>query len=63
LLENDVTSLISPKCYYGGFCPEDSYKTCCGKIKQVVPGYDEERHKAIWEYRKNQINERIIAKK
>jgi len=63
LLENDVISLISPKCHYGGFCPEASYKTCCGKINQVVPEYNEEKHNAVWEYRKNQIMERINAKK
>jgi thymidylate synthase ThyX len=62
LLENDVRSLISPKCHYGGFCPEASYKTCCGKINQVAPEYNEEKHKAVWEYRENQIKDRIKAK-
>jgi thymidylate synthase ThyX len=61
--ESPVKRLIVPKCQYGGFCPESDYKTCCGKVKQVVPNYNEEMHKAIWRIRTNNIIERIIAKK
>jgi hypothetical protein len=61
--ESPVKRLIVPKCQYGGFCSEDKYATCCGKVKQVVPNYDEEMHKAIWRTRTNNIIERIIAKK
>jgi len=58
-IDDEVKKLISPKCFYAGFCSEDSYKTCCGKVKQISPNYNEETHKAIWILRKSQIEEKL----
>jgi hypothetical protein len=61
--ESPVKRLIAPKCHYGGFCPESDYKTCCGKVKQVVPEYNEEMHKDVWKLRTSNILGRIADKK
>lgn len=55
----DVGRLIAPKCHYGGFCPESDYKKCCGLVRSVVPNYDEEMHKAIWNQREGEIRAEI----
>jgi hypothetical protein len=50
-----VKQLIGPKCNAGGFCPEPDYKRCCGKVRNVVPGYDEEFHSSIQGMREQEI--------
>jgi hypothetical protein len=55
----DVKGLLAPKCHYSGFCPESDYKTCCGLVRQVVPKYDEEMHKAIWVKRETEIRAKL----
>lgn len=59
LFPEPVKKLLSPKCHYGGFCPESDYKTCCGLVKGVVPNYDEEMHKSIWERRESEIRKNL----
>ncbi|MBL7159135.1 FAD-dependent thymidylate synthase [Candidatus Microgenomates bacterium] len=42
----DLLSLIVPKCHLAGFCPEQK---SCGKIKALVPYYNEEFHQEMKE--------------
>ncbi len=58
-IEESVKKLIAPKCNYGGFCPETSYKKCCGLVRQVTPNYDEAMHKAIWAQRESEIRSKL----
>jgi hypothetical protein len=58
-IEDDVKSLLAPKCHYSGFCPESDYKICCGLVKQVVPVYNEEMHKGIWAKREAEIRAKL----
>jgi len=58
-ISEKVKKLISPKCHYGGFCPESDYKKCCGAVRQVTPNYNEEMHKAIWNKREEEIRSKI----
>lgn len=59
IISEYVKSLISPKCHYGGFCPEADYSKCCGLVKQVIPNYDQEMHKSIWKKRESEIRKNI----
>ena len=43
-LFDDLLSLIAPKCHLVGFCPEQKF---CGKIKTLVPYYNEEFHQEM----------------
>lgn len=58
-VDENVKKLIAPKCNYGGFCPEADYKKCCGLVRQVIPNYDEDMHKAIWAKREGEIRTNI----
>jgi len=42
----DILSLVVPKCHLAGFCPEQKF---CGKIKALVPYYNEEFHQEMKE--------------
>jgi len=54
-MPNEVKALLTPKCTYVGFCPEGSYKRCCGKVRSEVPNYGEEQHKQMQQKRKAEI--------
>ena len=41
---DDILSLIVPKCHLVGFCPEQKF---CGKIKALVPFYDDNFHQEM----------------
>lgn len=43
-LFDHLLSLIVPKCHLVGFCPEQNF---CGKIKALVPFYDEKFHQEM----------------
>ena len=54
-MPEEVKALLTPKCTYVGFCPEGSYKKCCGKVRGEVPDYTETQHTAMQQNRKAEI--------
>ena len=54
-IPQQVKELLTPKCSYVGFCPEGSYKRCCGKVKTEVPDYDEAQHAGMQKRRREEI--------
>ena len=54
-MPDEVKALLTPKCTYVGFCPEGSYKKCCGKVRGEVPDYSEEQHTGMQKGRKAEI--------
>jgi len=49
----ELADEIKVKCYLCGFCPEEKF---CGKIKAMVPNYDEEFHQRM----KENLEERYL---
>ncbi len=54
-MPGEVKALLTPKCSYVGFCPEGSYKRCCGRVRSEVPDYSEEQHTRMQQKRKTEI--------
>lgn len=54
-LPSKIRRLVGPKCYSVGFCAEPDYKRCCGKIRALVPGYDEAFHSEFQGMREQEI--------
>lgn len=54
-MPEEVKALLTPKCSYVGFCPEGSYKKCCGKVRGEVHDYNEEQHTQMQQKRKDRI--------
>lgn len=63
-LSEEAKLLLTPKCYYVGFCPEGNYdKRCCKKVASITPEYSKELHDRIQSSRKREILFQIQGKK
>ena len=52
----DLLSLIAPKCHLAGFCSEQKF---CGKIKALIPYYNEGLHREM----KNELEKKFLESK
>ncbi len=58
VIPRNIHKLLSPKCSYVGFCPDDRWKKC-GNVLKFVPGYNAEVHADIQSSRKKGIEEKL----
>jgi len=56
---SDVKSLLGPKCYATGFCPETVFGKSCQKVLAVNQGYDIDFHDRFMDERGSYIAEQL----
>jgi len=58
-ISETIKLLIAPKCHYVSFCHEPDYSKCCGKVRKIMPDYDEAFHNQITKAREQEIRKAI----